>query len=217
MSVTLLLGGTFDPIHFGHVQSASALMALFADCRTILVPSKIPPHRGTPSARPEQRLDMLQLAVADVSGLESDDCELRREGRSYTFDTLRGYRQQSDNQPLVFAMGADAWVTLPTWHRWRELCELAHLVIMMRPGTEALEEPSELSDWARSKTVDETGRLTEKAAGLICRVELTQFDVSATEVRQAIKNGVSTIDMLHPKVAEYIARHQLYLDNDSNE
>ena len=216
MTLKLVLGGTFDPVHVGHVNSACALMELFSDCEVVLVPSKIPPHRDTPSASPEQRFEMLQLATKDVPGLSSDDCELRREGSSFTIDTLADYREKAEEQPLVFAMGLDAWVTLPTWRNWESLCDLAHLLIMERPGGSSLEEPAQLKAWAAEKLVADVSSLETTASGLVCHVTLQQFDVSATRVRETIKQGDSTDSMLHPDVAGYIARHHLYLDNESH-
>lgn len=216
MTVTLLLGGTFDPVHMGHTASARAIMNLFGDCRMVLIPSKLPPHRNVPSASPEQRLEMLRLATSAEPSLECDDCELNREGHSYTFDTLVDYRTRIGDQPLVFVMGFDAWVTLPTWHNWQDLCGLAHIAIMMRPGGDNLAEPEVLKTWSARKLVDEPLALREKEAGLICHVTLPQVDVSATAVRKAIKEGSSTGKMLHPDVTDYIAREGLYLDNDSN-
>ncbi|MBO6558549.1 MAG: nicotinate-nucleotide adenylyltransferase [Pseudomonadales bacterium] len=216
MTLKLVLGGTFDPVHVGHVNSACALMGLFSDCQVVLVPSKIPPHRDTPSASPEQRLKMLQLASEEVLGLSCDDCELRREGSSFTIDTLAGYRAEAGDQPLIFAMGLDAWVTLPTWHNWESLCDVAHLLIMERPGGSSFEEPAQLKAWAAEKLVDDVSSLETTGSGLICHVTLQQFDVSATRVRETIKQGDSTENMLHPEVAGYIARHHLYLDNESH-
>ena len=216
VTVKLVLGGTFDPCHIGHINSARALMELFPGSEMVLVPSKTPPHRDKPSASPEQRFDMLRLATADVPGLECDNCELGREGQSYTFDTLAGYRRVMGEDPLVFVMGSDAWVTLPSWYHWRQLCDLSHLLVMTRPGGNILEEPAELKEWAQSRRVRETDQLLLAAAGLICHVTLPQYAVSATEVREAVSRGESTKDMLHPDVADYIARHQLYLDNDNH-
>lgn len=216
MAVTLLMGGTFDPVHVGHVDSARALRSLFGNVRVVLIPSKIPPHRNVPAAEPEQRFAMLRLALATETTLECDDCELKREGHSYTFDTLSEYREKIGNQPLVFVMGLDAWLTLPTWHNWKDLCELAHLLVMMRPGSETQSEPEVLREWASGKLVDEPEILATKPAGCICHVTLPQVDVSATAVRKAIREGADTLKMLHPDVTDYIARQGLYLDNENN-
>lgn len=216
MTLKLVLGGTFDPCHVGHINSARALMKLFPGSELVLVPSKTPPHRENPAASPEQRYDMLRLATAEVPGLECDNCELLRAGRSYTFDTLAEYRRVMGEDPLVFVMGFDAWVTLPSWYQWRQLCDLSHLLVMTRPGGSALEEPAELKEWAQSRWVDHVDRLASEASGLVCHVTLPQYAVSATEVREAVRRGDSTENILHPDVADYIARHHLYLDNENH-
>ena len=121
MTVTAVFGGTFDPVHFGHLKSALALSELL-DATVIFVPCRIPAHRPQPLATADQRLEMLRLATVDHHNLEVDDCELKREGTSYTIHTLREYRRQlGESAGLVFVMGVDAWLTLPTWESWQEL------------------------------------------------------------------------------------------------
>ena len=151
----VVFGGTFDPVHNGHIQSAVAIRELLGVETVKLVPCKIPPHRETPSASSKDRLSMLQIAVQGLTGIEIDDRELCREGTSYTFDTLGSIREEIGNElPLIFALGSDAWPTLSKWYRWTELCNLAHLLILNRPGEGPLagEEsaiPEKLTRYAR--------------------------------------------------------------------
>ena len=159
---------------------------------------------------------MLELATAEIPGLQCDPCELGREGPSYTFDTLRQYRDKLGKASLIFVMGFDAWVTLPAWHNWRQLCDLAHLVVMKRPGSDGLQVPEALGRWSEGKLTDSHEWLADHPGGFVCHVTLPQYDVSATVVRGAIVEGDSTETLLHPDVAGYIARHQLYLDNDNH-
>jgi len=128
MSALALLGGTFDPVHVGHLRAAiEAREALRAD-EIRLLPCAVPPHREQPAVGPEQRLQMLQAAIAGIPGLRADARELQRSGPSYTYDTLISLRAEiGEQRPLVLVLGADAFAGLPTWHRWREINRLPTL------------------------------------------------------------------------------------------
>jgi nicotinate-nucleotide adenylyltransferase len=212
MKTVLVFGGTFDPVHVGHVGSAMALLKLFNDACVYFVPCKVPPHRPEPAASPDQRIAMLRLAVAGVPGLEVDDCELRREGTSYTFDTLKAFRQQlSDSVSLIFVMGHDSWLTLPTWNRWRELCDVAHLMVLRRPKSEG-SESTELASWSAQRRLEDAAELQQSSAGNICELMLTQFDVSATQIRKQLMQGGEIDPLLHFDVSRYIREQNLYLN-----
>lgn len=207
MTATLIFGGTFDPVHFGHVLSARALGECFDDARVVMIPCQVPPHRSQPAVKARHRLKMLELAVAEEPMITVDDCELKREGKSFTFDTLSMYRAQLPDTPLCFVLGNDSWVTLTTWYRWRELINLAHLVVLARPG-ETVAESDELQDWA-------AGRLAEpdvisRQAGSVVKLTLEQFDISATNVRKALSEGQSVSDYVPADVINYITENQLY-------
>lgn len=207
MTSTLVFGGTFDPVHFGHLRSALALLACFDEARLVMIPCQIPPHRPQPAASAIDRLEMLRLAAGETD-LEVDDCELKREGPSFTFDTLTAYRQSVGESPLYFVMGSDAWVTLPDWFRWEELCDVAHLIILTRPG-EVIEEPLQLKSWAdpRRASLEASQNLT---CGRIIALTLVQVPVSATAIRQAIENEQSIDAMVPEAVGRYIEFRDLY-------
>ncbi len=211
MSETLIFGGTFDPVHVGHIRSAKALQQALDGIHLAMIPCQVPPHRPTPAATPDQRLEMLKLAVADETGISVDDCELHRTDRSYTVDTLRSYRERTSGM-LGFVMGLDSWLTLPTWRDWQRLCDYAHLIVLMRPGSDA-QEPEVLADWSLSRRVDSLGQLRDLQHGHVCHVTLAQIDVSATQVRAAVASEQDVSTLLHPNVASYIATHGLYLNN----
>ena len=210
MNSTLVFGGTFDPVHKGHIESVCAVARLLGDVDVYLVPCQIPAHRPTPAASPEARLKMLQLAVASQDRIFVDDCELRREGTSYTVDTLLGYRERvGESGPLLFLMGRDSWVTLPGWHRWEALTDLAHLLILERPGTDQ-DSPGVLRKWLKTRQVQAPEEMMSSSSGKVCFLSLDQIDVSASGLREAIAKGSSIEGNVNPLVMNYIRQHNLY-------
>ena len=210
MNSTLVFGGTFDPVHKGHIESACAVARRLGDVDVYLVPCQIPAHRPTPAASPEARLEMLQLAVASQDRIFVDDCELRREGTSYTIDTLLGYRERvGESGRLLFLMGRDSWGTLPIWYRWEELTDLAHLLILERPGTDQ-RSPEVLRKWLQTRQVKDPEEMMASASGKVCFLSLDQIDVSASELREAIAKGSSIEKNVNPLVMNYIRQHNLY-------
>jgi nicotinate-nucleotide adenylyltransferase len=210
-----LLGGTFDPVHYGHLRFADAVRRALGLTEVRLVPARDPPHRGSPSAPAADRLAMLRLAVTEFPGLVVDDRELRRAGKSYTVDTLTDLRRDYPDHPLLLLLGADAFRGLPTWHRWRELFDLAHLVVVERPGVDleaALPAPL-LAIW-RERRVTDQGSLFLRPAGAILMQGIAPLDVSATAIREHFSKGAGAALMgrglLPPAVLAYIDRHHLY-------
>jgi len=188
MRAIAVLGGTFDPVHIGHLRVAwEAAEALDADVR--LMPAQVPPHRPPPVASAQQRVRMLQLALADQERLTLDTRELERPGPSYTFDTLQGLRSEFGNaQSLILLLGADAFAGLPSWHRWRELFELAHIVVLTRPGHGAA-WPAELATAVAPRCVNAVSKLHEAAAGRILELAVTALEISASQVRALLAAG----------------------------
>ena len=211
MTVTVILGCTFDPVHEGHLQTAKSIADLFVDCRVILIPCYIPPHRAVPGVSAGDRLAMVNLAIADDPRLASDDIELRRKGVSFTIDTLRRYRHElGPEASLVFVMGSDAWPTLPTWHDWQEMTDYAHLMIVERPGVHP-PEPAVLGEWAAERNASGPEDLAGSGCGQIWRARLTQVEVSATAVRDILRNGGDAAGLVPAPVLSYITEEQLYL------
>ncbi|MGV0034431.1 MAG: nicotinate-nucleotide adenylyltransferase [Candidatus Azotimanducaceae bacterium WSBS_2022_MAG_OTU7] len=210
MNSTLVFGGTFDPVHRGHIESVCAVARLLADVDVYLVPCQIPAHRPTPAASPEDRLRMLELAVGSQDRFFVDDCELRREGTSYTFDTLQGYREKvGESASLLFLMGFDSWVTLSGWYRWEELTDLAHLLILERPGA-GQDSPDVLRRWLEPRQIQEPKEMMKRASGNVCFLSLDQINVSASGLREAIVQGSSIDEDVNPFVKNYIRQHNLY-------
>ncbi|KFL35647.1 nicotinate-nucleotide adenylyltransferase [Arenimonas donghaensis] len=210
MSLRVLYGGTFDPVHAGHLAVARAARdRLGAAVR--LVPAAIPPHRGPTAASAEDRVALLGLAVDSEPGLGVDARELDREGPSYTVDTLREVRAAIGPQaPLAWLVGADAFRGLPGWQAWRTLFELAHFVVALRPGHGLDDLPDELADACQGRWLDEPAELAGLAAGRVYRLALPPHPASSSELRRRLAEGTDPGDWLPPGVAAEIARRGLY-------
>ena len=228
-SVLGVFGGTFDPIHCGHLELARELRETLGLSAIRFVPAGDPPHRSAPAASAAQRLAMVELAVASHPGLEVDAREVERTGRSYTVTTLEELRSEYRRRALALIVGADAFLGLPTWHRWREIFELAHLVVVARPGV-AIDErmtPELAREWTRRHCGDATD-LSVKIAGAIIEARITAHPISASAIREALSrrgrtnaagsrtnaagSGSDAVRGLLPAaVLAYIERNRLYL------
>jgi nicotinate-nucleotide adenylyltransferase len=204
-----IFGGTFDPIHFGHLRTAwEAAEALDAEVR--LVPSRVPPHRPQPVASAEQRARMVELALAGQDRLAIDRRELEREGHSYTIDTLIGLREEiGAERPLVLLVGADAFAGLPSWKRWIELFEHAHVGVLTRPGHEdAL--PAVLAATVETRAVHGTSALRESPSGLVVRLPVTPLEISASAIRALLAAGHEARYLVPDAVLAYAQREGVY-------
>lgn len=209
-----ILGGTFDPVHTAHLRLAEEAMRQLGLAAVLWIPAGQPKHRAAPAANPAQRLAMVRLAVAGRPEFPIDDTEIRADAPSYTVPTLeRLRRERGDRRPLVLLMGADAFLGLPAWHRWRDLFGLAHIGVASRPTFElaAAAMPPELAGEWRSRRglpVD----LRQTPAGAIVDFPLAAGTVSSTEVRTRLHQGLAADQLLPGPVLDYIRRHRLYSD-----
>ena len=206
-----LLGGTFDPVHYGHLRPAVELREGLGLTELRLIPCGVPPHRGAPGAGAEQRLAMLKLAVGDEPGLRIDERELRRPGPSYMVDTLSSLRAELGETPMGLIIGMDAFLGLDRWHRWRELADLGHLLVMRRPGV-APPARGELADLLAARRVDEAAALRGRGGGGVLLCEVTQLEISASRIRELVREGRSTRFLLPDPVRDYIGAAGLYRD-----
>jgi len=204
-----ILGGTFDPIHYGHLRPAQEVQRALALAEVRVIPAAQPPHRMPPVATMAQRLRMVELACAEFPGFHADDCEIRRGGPSYTVLTLDALRAETGNRPLCLLMGADAFEGLETWHQWRRIPELAHVVVMTRPGW-TIPHEKELPPWVRGRVCREVRDLAQTPAGKIFYQAVTPQDISATRLRAAIGRGEPIQGWLSPAVWEYINVNGIY-------
>lgn len=207
-----LLGGTFDPIHHGHLRLALEC-ALAAGCDAMrLVPACVPPHRHAPVAGAAQRLHMAQLAVAGAADLGVDDSEIRRGGTSFTVDTLEALRRHVGG-PLCLVLGQDAFRQLRTWHRWESLLELAHLVVAGRPGTGGETADATMAELERRHGVADAAALRRHTSGSILRVTVPALDISSTRIRTMIATGRSVRYLVPDPVIQFIQQEGLYRNN----
>ena len=210
-----ILGGTFDPIHCGHLELARELYATLPLQAVRLIPAGDPPHRGVPVASANHRLAMVELAVAGNPGLEVDAREILRHGPSYTVVTLEELRKEEPARSLALIVGVDAFLGVPAWHRWRELFDLAHLVVVARPGVELdlAQAPALSTEWERRYSGN-VRALRTAPAGAIVMQPITAHDISATAIRAELSRGAPGLDavrgLLPPAVWAYIERNQLY-------
>lgn len=209
--LTLLYGGTFDPIHLGHLAIARAARdALHATVR--LMPAADPPHRATPGAAAAHRARMVELAVAGERGLCVDRRELRRDGPSYSVDTLRELRAAlGERAPVALLVGADSFLGLTAWKEWRALFALAHLVIAERPGRALEDASAELTQAVAGRWTACADDLRQAPAGRLFRLVHPLHPASASAIRAAIREGGPWRAMVPPAVAAYIDRHALYV------
>ena len=205
-----LFGGTFDPVHIGHLRVALDALEGLGLAEVRLFPAARPPHRATPGARAVQRLRLLECAVAGTPGLVVDARELARDGPSYTVDTLASVRAEvGADQPLALLVGGDAFRDLPTWHRWREFLGLAHLVVLQRPGHDAA-WPEELAAVVAAHLADTPDALHAAPAGRVLTWRVTQLEISASDVRERVAAGRSIRYLVPDPVLDEINRQGLY-------
>lgn len=204
-----LFGGTFDPVHYGHLRAALETKEQLGLDDFRLLPAGTPALRTSTFASAEHRLAMLQLAVADYSGFNVDDREIWRSGKSYMIDTLLEIREESGSAPLMLVIGQDAANELDSWHRWRSIFSLAHLVVMQRPES-VTGWRSELRQTIENRLVNSVAPLRERPAGCVLPLTVTQLAISSTGIRASLSRGRSPRYLLPDAVLEYIERNELY-------
>jgi nicotinate-nucleotide adenylyltransferase len=208
-----IFGGTFDPIHFGHLRLAEELGDSLGLDSVRIVPARVPPHRASPRVTAEHRLEMTRLAVGGNPRFVLDDRECRREGPSFTVDTLQGLRAElGAQQPFCLLMGVDAFMLLTTWSRWRQLFDLAHIVIAHRPGFELKVEgmPDELGREVDARLTWDASRLRSRSAGVVLAHRIAGLEISGTAIRAGLREGRSQRYLLPDSVLDYIDQHALY-------
>jgi nicotinate-nucleotide adenylyltransferase len=206
----VLLGGTFDPVHYGHLRCGEEARQALGVETVSLLPAGQPVHRATPRATAVQRLEMLRLAIEEFPHLNIDDREIRRDGPSYMVDTLKDIRQQWPQRPVTLLIGQDAVNRLDTWYQWVELFDLAHIVILTRPSSHAAYS-QELSELIQSRQAQTATQLLTSPAGNVLSLRVAAIDVSATMIKSIIRLGRSPKGMLPASVLTYIDENTLYL------
>jgi nicotinate-nucleotide adenylyltransferase len=209
-----LFGGTFDPVHFGHLRLATELAEAFHLERVIFLPAGLPYHRGRSAhASNEERLTMLKLATGRDARFDVDDRELKREGDTYTYDTLAEIRRErGPDVPLVFLTGSDAFAKVDTWHRWTELFELAHFAVAIRADDEQWfsQGPGAIPREAWPRITLNLRELLAAPAGRIMTYSMTPLAISSTALRTLAAEGASIRYLTPDPVVEFIRSHRLY-------
>ncbi|QKT03098.1 nicotinate-nucleotide adenylyltransferase [Ectothiorhodospiraceae bacterium 2226] len=205
-----LLGGTFDPVHYGHLRPALEAVETLALDELRLIPAARPPHRAAPAAPATERVAMVSLAVAGESRFRVDARELSRTGPSYTVDTLESLRAEVGTTPLVLLLGMDAFLGLHTWHRWERLAALAHLAVMTRPGAAPAEDMAAPLRPLWAARVRDAAALRARPAGHLITLQVTALGISASQLRAQAAAGRSLRFLTPDAVCEHIAHHGLY-------
>ena len=204
-----LFGGTFDPIHYGHLRTAFELWQMLRLAEVRFLPTGNPPHREQPLASPELRLRMVRAAVSGQPGFTVDDREMRRTGVAYSVDTLAELRAEYPDRSLCLLLGMDAFLGLPHWHRWRELLGLAHIVVAHRPGWKA-PTMGPLGEVMVDHGTGAIRDLHEKTAGCIYVHVVTQLEIASTELRQLIVSGRDPRYLVPDEVRQMLLETRCY-------
>lgn len=205
-----LLGGTFNPIHNGHLHLAEQLLQQLHFDEIRFIPSAVPALKTAPEASAQDRAEMVKLAIAGNQKFSLDTRELMRDGKSYTMDTLISLRDELGRQvSLCLLMGYDAFLGLPKWHRWQALLDYAHIVVVNRPQT-SRKPPNELRQLLEAHKTDALNAFLDAACGAVYFAEIPPLDISSTEIRVKLASGQSVDTMIPANVLEYIRQHHLY-------
>lgn len=207
-----IFGGTFDPIHYGHLRSAFELLQALRLSEVRFVPSADPPHRDSTAAPAEMRYRMVEVAVAGQPGFAVDDCEFRRDGPSYTIDTLTAIREEHPGVSLCLITGMDAYLGLTSWHRWDEILNLAHIIVAHRPGWK-LPETGELGQLLAANGTTSVDDLHGSPCGRIYDHAVTQLEIASTEIRELIAEGRDPRFLMPDAVREVIVESGCYKDS----
>ena len=206
-----VFGGTFDPIHYGHLRTAFEMLQALRFDEVRFVPCGDPPHRDETVAKGPQRLEMVQVAVEGQSGFVVDDRELQRDGPSYTIDTLLSLREEFPQRSLGLILGMDAFLGLHRWHRWREFLDVAHIIVAHRPGWRA-PDIGALGEMLTECGTHRSKDLHEQIAGRIHIHAVTQLEISSTEIRELVAAGRDPRFLMPDAVRNVIAALKCYGD-----
>ncbi len=229
--MNIFLGGTFDPIHNGHIELADALVREFSSARVFLMPCRVPVHKQMASASVSQRLAMLELALHDRPAIKIDQRELCRSQASYTYDSLVSIRHDFNNESCAFVLGTDALMTFPSWYQATRMAPLTHLIVVeravssftqMMPFEHQLTALDSMSTSMRAhldavlrlgfSEVSNSQELFRQSAGCLVVLKLQLPEVSSTQIRTSVKNGKDIKHLVCDKVADYIKESKLYLN-----
>jgi len=205
-----ILGGTFDPIHFGHLRTALELQQILNLSEIRFIPCQTPVHKATVYASAEDRLMMLKFATKIQDTFIVDPREINRSSPSYMFETLQSLREEFPDRPLLMLLGSDAFKDLPSWHQWEQLLDFCHIVVALRPGYR-LNLSDDMQQYLKQNTLTDAKALEDEYHGGIYVQTITALDISATMIRTQISAGFSPRFLLPETVLAYIGAQKLYL------
>ena len=211
-----IFGGTFDPIHYGHLRIAEEIVKTVGLQKLYFVPAGMPRLRHSPVASPQHRVEIVRLAIQKNPDFVLDEREINRGGVSYSIDTVREFKQEFGEEiRLCFVLGADAFINLPEWNNWKELFNLCNFIVSTRPGytltliKELLSK--ELREECSQRWVSNTESLRKDTSGLIFIASTTMLDISATSIRAHIADGRNVRHLVPSATVNYISENKLYL------
>ncbi len=211
----ILFGGTFNPVHLGHLNIAKRVLSLFDKATVSMIPAHVPPHKNTTGASFAHRAKMVELALQQETHISVDTIEAQLPPPNYTMRTLQAFRATMPERPICFLIGGDSLSSLHTWYQWESLLDLAHLVVYQRPNSQHMDPHVE--QVVAHAQVDNAGLLASRPYGLVYRLDSERFDVSSTQLRAALNaetcdNNRMLTRWLAPNVLNYIRQNQLYID-----
>lgn len=209
-----IYGGTFDPIHNGHLRSAIELVDILGLSEMRMIPCGLPPHRDRPTLEKHQRFELVKIAVRDEPRFVVDDQEIQRSGSSYTVDTLTTIRNQIGDTPLCLIIGMDAFLEFDTWHQWQEIPKLAHIVVMHRPNYDvnmsSFCSRQLINSMVQQRQTNDIDSLLEQNAGKLLTQSVTQLEISSSQIRSLIAAGKSIRYLVPEQVRELIEENGYY-------
>jgi len=209
MSPIGIFGGTFDPIHYGHLRTAFEMLQALEFGEICFIPSGDPPHRGETFAAAELRLEMVRVATVNQPGFVVDDRELRRDGPSYTIDTLESFREEQGDTPIGLIVGMDAFLGLTSWYRWDEILDIAHIVVAHRPGWKA-PDIGALGELITEHGTHRIGDLHANRNGYVHIHAVTQLEIASTEIRELVAAGRDPRFLMPDAVRDVIVSTNCY-------
>lgn len=205
-----VFGGTFDPIHYGHLRTAFEMLQALRFEHVRFIPCGDPPHRGTTFANAELRFRMVAAAIQGQAGFRSDDRELRRDGPSYSIDTLIDLRREFPDRSLGLILGMDAFLGLPKWHRWDEILDMGHIVVAHRPGWRA-PDMGVLGELLSERGTHRVEDLHEQTEGRIHIHAVTQLEIASTEIRELVAASRDPRFLMPDAVRDVIEETGVYM------
>lgn len=205
-----ILGGTFDPIHLGHIHIARELLQRLSLNQVRFIPCYLPPHRDMPEANAEQRMQMVKLALENLPNFVADNREIQRNNTSYMIDTITSLRNEFSNTPLVLIMGVDQFDTFDTWHHWQEILQYTHLAIVNRPGYQLITNQN-LDELLKNHQTEDKLTIQNNLYGQIIFQDIAPSPISATDTRSQLHLGKNAEPFVPAAVWQYIQTNNLYI------